>query len=96
MPHVVLEAGAAGLPVVATPDGGTPDVILDGETGLFVPPAQPAAVADALERVLTRPDLAARLGANLRRLVEQRYATAVVCRQWEALLDELLSERAAV
>ncbi len=89
MPHVVLEAGAARLPVIATRDGGTPDVITDGESGLFVPHESPEAVAEALERALCDPALAARLGTNLRRLVEERYAAKVVARQWEALFDEL-------
>ena len=95
MPHVVLEAGAACLPVIATRDGGTPDVIVDGETGLFVPHRSPSAVAAALERVLTQPEWGARLGANLRRTVEHTYAAQVVCRQWEALCQELLAERRA-
>lgn len=89
MPHVVLEAGAARLPVVATPDGGVPDVITHGETGLFVPPASPAVVAEALERLFTYPDLAARLGTGLRRTVERTYSTDVVCPQWEALFHRL-------
>jgi glycosyltransferase involved in cell wall biosynthesis len=93
MPHAILEAGAARLPVIATRDGGTPDVIVDGETGLFVPHQAPAAVAAALERVLTQPALATRLGMNLRRRVEREFATAVVCRQWEELFERLLSER---
>lgn len=95
MPHVILEAGAARLPVIATRDGGTPDVIVDGETGLFVPHRSPVAVAAALERVLTEPALAARLGMNLRRRVEREFATDVVCRRWEELLGRLLDERRA-
>jgi glycosyltransferase involved in cell wall biosynthesis len=95
MPHVVLEAGAARLPVIATRDGGTPDVIVDGETGLFVPHRSPSAVAAALERVLTQPEWGARLGANLRRTVERTYAAQVVCRQWERLFQELMAERRA-
>ena len=88
MPHVVLEAGAARLPVVATRDGGTPDVIVDGESGLFVPHETAAAVASALARVLAEPDLAAKLGARLRAMVEQQYSSRVVCRQWAELFDE--------
>ena len=93
MPHVVLEAGAARLPVVATRDGGTPDVITDGESGLFVPHEAPPAVAAALERALTDHDLATRLGGALRRIVEERYATRAVCSQWELLFSKLLVTR---
>lgn len=93
MPHVVLEAGAARLPVVATADGGTPEVIEDGESGLIVPHESPSAVAAALEQVLANRRLARRLGSNLRRIVEERYATSVVCRQWVTLFDELVCAR---
>jgi polysaccharide biosynthesis protein PelF len=93
MPHVVLEAGAARLPVVATRDGGTPDLIADGESGLFVPHESPPAVAAALERVLTDRLLAARLGRALRRTVEERYAAGAVCGEWEALFEELAAAR---
>src|SRR5205807_7871471 len=58
----LLEAMAHGLPTVASDAGGNPDVITSGETGLLVPPLDPAAWAAALERVLGDPDLAGRLG----------------------------------
>lgn len=93
MPHVVLEAGAARLPVVVTRDGGTPDVIVDGESGLFVPHEDPPAVAAALERILSDAPLAHRLGTNLRRTIEREFATAVVCAAWESLFDEILLQR---
>ncbi|HEX2036361.1 MAG TPA: glycosyltransferase family 4 protein [Chloroflexota bacterium] len=91
MPHVVLEAGASRLPVVATPDGGAASLIVDGHSGLFVPHRSPAAVAHALERLLTQPDLATSLGVQLRRTVERQYGTDVVCRAWEALFAELIA-----
>lgn len=59
---VLLEAMAYGLPVIGSAIGGIPDIILDGETGLLVPPQDPAALAAALERLATDPGLAARLG----------------------------------
>ena len=93
MPHVMLEAGAARLPVVATRDGGTPDLIEDGQSGLFVPHESPPAVAAALERVLTEQGLGARLGNALRRIVEERYATSAVCGLWEALFADLVAVR---
>jgi polysaccharide biosynthesis protein PelF len=92
MPHTVLEAGAAGLPVVCTRDGGTPDVVVDGESGLFVPHGDPPAVAASLERLLADRPLAERLGATLRRAVEREYAAPVVCAAWEALFAEVTAE----
>ena len=55
MPHVLIEAGAAGVPVVATPDVGAVDVVTDDATGLLVPYRDPAAVARALNRLLANP-----------------------------------------
>jgi glycosyltransferase involved in cell wall biosynthesis len=95
MPHVVLEAGTARLPVVATRDGGTPDLIEDGQSGLFVPHQSPPAVAAALELLLTEPGLGARLGGALRRTVEERYATSAVCGLWESLFADLVAARYA-
>jgi phosphatidylinositol alpha-1,6-mannosyltransferase len=59
----LLEASAAGLPVVSTRGGGTSDAVRDGETGLLVGQDDPDALAEALLRVLSDPALAARLGA---------------------------------
>ena len=94
MPHVIAEAGAAGLPVVATRDNGTLEQIADGETGLFVPHEDPPAVAAALGRLIADAALRERLGQGLRRKVEREYAVPVVVRQWEALFDDVLAEHA--
>jgi glycosyltransferase involved in cell wall biosynthesis len=92
MPHVIAEAGAARLPVVATRDNGSEEQIADGVTGLFVPHDSPQAVAAALGRLLEDPTLRRRLGENLRRKVEREYSVAVVVRRWEALFDEVIAE----
>ena len=92
MPHVISEAGAAGLPVVATLDNGSGEQIEDGVSGLFVPHECPPAVAAAVERLITNPALRGRLGANLRRKVEREYSAAVVVPRWEALFEEVWTE----
>jgi len=58
LPNVVLEALAAGLPVVATRVGGTPEIIRDGIDGLLVEPRDPKALADGIVRILSNPGLA--------------------------------------
>lgn len=63
LPNVVLEAMAAGLAVVATAVDGTPELVLDGQTGSLVPPADPAALAGAVVTLLQSPQEAVRLGA---------------------------------
>jgi glycosyltransferase involved in cell wall biosynthesis len=63
MPISVLEAMAAGLPVVASSVGGVPEVVRDGETGIVVPPGDVGALAAALQRVLADAGLRQRFGA---------------------------------
>lgn len=92
MPHVVAEAGAAGLPVIATRDGGSEQQIADGETGLFVPHEDPPAVAAAMLRLLNDPALAERLGTALRAKVERDYSCLAVTGRWESLFEAILSQ----
>jgi glycosyltransferase involved in cell wall biosynthesis len=92
MPHVISEAGAASVAVVATRDNGTLDQIADDVSGLFVPHEDPPAVATALDRLIRDPALRERLSRNLRRKVEREYSTAVVVQRWETLFDEVLAE----
>jgi glycosyltransferase involved in cell wall biosynthesis len=76
MPLVVLEAMAAGTPVVASAVSGIPEVVVDGETGWLVPPESPAALAATLAAVLADPAEAARRGAAGRRRVVENYNPA--------------------
>jgi glycosyltransferase involved in cell wall biosynthesis len=73
LPNVIQEALALGTPVVTTDVTGIPEVVRDGETGLQVPQRDPAALAAALARLLTDPDLRARLAAGGRRLIEAEF-----------------------
>jgi glycogen synthase len=66
----LIEAMAAGLPVVATRVGGTADLVHDGVNGLLVAPRDPAALAAAISRVLADPAAAARLAAAARRTAD--------------------------
>jgi polysaccharide biosynthesis protein PelF len=93
MPHVLIEAGAAGVPVVVTPDVGAVDMVADDATGLLVPHRDPAAVARALNRLLANPPLSRRLGLNLRRQVEREWSATAVVPRWERLFDEVIGER---
>ncbi len=95
MPHVIAEAGAAGLPVIATPDNGAMQQIEDGVCGLFVPYNDPSAVADAIVRLSTSNSLRGTLGQALRRKVETSYSASAVVPQWEGLIDTVIAERSA-
>ncbi|MBI5836439.1 MAG: glycosyltransferase family 4 protein [Candidatus Eisenbacteria bacterium] len=73
LPTVILEAMASGTPVISTRVTGVPEMVQDGVTGVVVEPNQPEALAAALERILTDPALAARMGAQARRAVEEKF-----------------------
>ncbi len=89
MPHVLAEAGAAGLPVVVTRDNGSEQQVIDGRSGLFVPKRDPEAVTEVLMRLVDDPTLRRQLGDGLRCTVEENYAIEVVIPQWRAMLDQL-------
>ena len=62
LPMSVIEGMSAGLAVVATPVGAVEDILSDGDTGLLVPPGDPAALADALRKLVQDPQLRRKLG----------------------------------
>lgn len=74
LPITILEAMAAGKPVVATDVGGCSEVVRSGESGFIVPPEDPVALADAIERLLTDPELSARMGAAGRKCVTEDFS----------------------
>ena len=84
-PNGVIEAMAAGLPVVASAAGGLLDLIDDGRTGVLVRPDDPAALAHALEALIHSPGRAADLGANARDEVARRYSFDRMVRAFEDL-----------
>jgi glycosyltransferase involved in cell wall biosynthesis len=88
IPVALMEAMAAGVPVVATRLSGIPELVQDGVTGLLVEPHDPPALAAALERLLADDALAAELAHNARALVERSFSLAVEARRLGDLLAE--------
>jgi glycosyltransferase involved in cell wall biosynthesis len=88
LPLVVLEAMARGRAVVATPVGGTPEVVEDGETGLLVPPRDPDALASAIRRLLDDPGLRERMGEAGRQRVAERFSADQMIARLLAVYDE--------
>lgn len=76
LPTVIMEAMAAGLPVVSTPLGGIPEMVQDGVTGLLVLEHDPATLADALAGLLSDPALARSLGEAGRARAKERFSIA--------------------
>jgi len=88
-PNAIIEAMAAARPVVATDVGGIRDALTDGETGLLVPAADPAAFAGALERLLRDPAAAEAMGRAGRARAEEHFAAAPVLAGLVSLYAEL-------
>ncbi|HKA27779.1 MAG TPA: glycosyltransferase family 4 protein [Candidatus Binatia bacterium] len=94
MSNALLEAMAAGRPVVATAVGGNTEVVTEGETGLLVPPANPAAIARAVDGLLGDPERASRLGAAARQFVTHHFGARARVAELERLYEERLALRA--
>jgi glycosyltransferase involved in cell wall biosynthesis len=93
MPNVILEAAAAGLPIVATPAGGTPEAVIDGETGLLVPIGDEDALASGLHRLVLDSALSKRLGAAGRKRVAAVFGVDRFVAETAALYEELAERK---
>ena len=91
--NAILEAMAAGKPVVATDVGGNPEAVIDRETGLLVPPRDSRALAEAMLQLLRHPEEAARLGQAGRRRVAERFPLSAMVRQYQAAYERLMEEK---
>ncbi len=92
---VLLEAMAAGRPIVASRVATIPEVVVDGLTGLLVPPGDPLALAEALAELANQPELAARLGQAGRERVRRQFSLEKMVGDTELLYRELVEERAS-
>jgi len=86
---VILEAMAAGIPVVATDMGGPREILENGVSGLLVAPRAPWELAEAIASILTNPELGARLSRNGRERVERHYNLELQVRRTTDVLKEV-------
>jgi glycosyltransferase involved in cell wall biosynthesis len=94
-PLALLEGMALGRPIVASAVGGIPEMLVDGETGLLVPPDDPVALADALLAMLRDPERRVRIGLAARAELERRFSPAAFAAGMFAAFDAAVTERAA-
>jgi glycosyltransferase involved in cell wall biosynthesis len=95
LPVAVQEAMAVGLPVIASPVGGVPHLVRDGENGFLVPHGDPAALAERMVRILRDEALRERLAAAGRAVAEERFRLDDVCRRTLDVYREVLASREA-
>jgi glycosyltransferase involved in cell wall biosynthesis len=93
LPRAVLQAMAAGVPVVATAVDGTPEVVRDGETGALVPPGDPRAAADAVLALADRAELRARYASRAREALSESFDIRRMVRRLEDLYLEVLASK---
>jgi glycosyltransferase involved in cell wall biosynthesis len=89
--NATLEAMAAGRPVVGSRVGGIPEMVVEGETGLLVPPKQPDQLAAALERLLASPELGQKFGAAGRERARTAFSIDRHAAQIQAIYDSLVA-----
>ncbi len=93
--RVALEYMSCELPVVATSVGGIPDVVEDSKTGLVVPPANPAAMADAIKKLIKRQEAAKSMGIEGRKRAESLYSRKALASKTADFYLELIERRLA-
>ncbi len=90
LPVSILEAMAASKPVVATYVGGVPEAVVDGVTGLLVPPRDPTALAQAIVHLLGDPDLRQQMGQAGRERVLEHFSVERMVERTQNLYEQLL------
>ncbi|HWQ35045.1 MAG TPA: glycosyltransferase [Blastocatellia bacterium] len=93
LPNAVIEAMAAGVPVVASAVGGVTELIADGKTGYLATPADPPSLARVIARALRSEEERARIAANGQRFITSRFSIERMVTAYERLYEELLRER---
>ena len=93
LPLSIIEAMAAGLPVVASAVGGVPELVVDGETGILVPPRDPEALAAALAALVTDRERCRTMGAAARARAETTFDLAAFQHAHVEAYERLLAER---
>lgn len=91
--YSLLEAMSMARPIVATDVGGNREMMVDGESGLIIPPGDVDAIEQACERLIAEPALRSTLGSNARTRLLERFTLAAMARRTTSIYDEVLALR---
>ncbi|OQW31032.1 MAG: hypothetical protein A4E19_20940 [Nitrospira sp. SG-bin1] len=91
MPNTVLEAMAAGVPVIATAVGGVNEIIEDGQTGYLVPPGDPVALAECLNRVLEHKQVRRKIGLQGQQFVQNNFTVGQLVLSVQELYESIVN-----
>lgn len=88
----VIEAKAAGLPIIVTNVGGNPEAVIDGETGLVIPARDPSALSAAILKITNEPSNAAKLAIAGKQRVEDNFSLHACIRNYDTLFSDILNQ----
>ncbi len=91
--NTILEAMASGLPIVATHVGGNSELVVESQTGALVPPANPDAMADALQHYIKDADLRRLHGIQARQRIEQAFNLDTMVQRYLSVYDDVVQEK---
>jgi len=86
-----LEAMATGIPIVATPVGGIPDFLFNGETGLFCEVRNPRSIAQKIKLITSEKALKNRIVNNAKKMIEEKYSWNLVAEKYDSLFNKLVN-----
>ena len=87
IPNTLMEAMACGVPVVSTTFSGIPELVIEQENGMLVPPKDPEALADALGKLIDNPEMCLKMGQNARQHVEESFSVTDAATSIAKLMD---------
>jgi glycosyltransferase involved in cell wall biosynthesis len=89
LPNIILESFAAGVPVVATAVGGTPEAVMDGVDGFLIPPGKPLLLAAKIKQLVEDEDLRREMGRKGREKIGRQFTFEAQCDEYRRLFETM-------
>ena len=92
IPQALLQAMACGLPVIGSRVGGIPEIIVENETGLIIPPKDITALASAIERLLDNPSIGGRIGIAANHAAQELFSMEIMLDKMDVIINRVLDK----